>query len=187
MRKNLFKVVFMLFILTLVGCSDTNNNVNNNTNNDVDVIMGEDLDEDVDLSQYSIKLDKEFEFTKEEIDNIDEVIKDLVKKDSSLKDLTYVKGKEIDQISDDDYALIFTYKLCGPCRVYKAELFNYINAEGSYPVYLVDIELLENKSYIESFSISATPTTLIFKNGSIKAFMEGSMGFADLDSLFRGD
>ena len=170
--------VLLILIFVLTGC-------NNDINNDVNIGTNNNVNKDIDLSKYNVNLDESnrITFTDDELSEIDDVIDELVKNNPELKNFTYVSGKGIDNIKEEDYALIFVYKYCGPCKVYKGELFNYINREDSFPIYLVDVENIENKRYIEKYSIQATPTTLIFKNNQLQVFEEGNLDISTLESL----
>lgn len=74
-------------------------------------------------------------------------------------------------MSQGKIALIeFSAQWCGPCKVQKGILLDIENTT-KIPIGIVDIE--ENHQLADSFNIKSVPTILVFKDGEIKAKLNG--------------
>jgi len=61
-----------------------------------------------------------------------------------------------------DKVVMVTAAWCGPCKLMKPAMEQY-TSDNAIPLTIVDVE--EDTELVQKFSLSAVPTTLVYKNG----------------------
>ena len=72
---------------------------------------------------------------------------------------------------------------CGPCRVMTPVLEKLVEKKGYESVYLVKVNVDENKAIAQKFQVRGIPTVLLFSEGQLLDTMVGAVSEQELEKF----
>ena len=97
------------------------------------------------------------------------------------KDKSVIHGEEKSQ-AEDTYLIYIFSPVCVYCNEFYSTLVDYTSKDNAYPLYKLNVDILENYFAWEDYQISGTPTLILYDkvNGKI---LDAYVGVQDLDKL----
>ena len=88
------------------------------------------------------------------------------------------------QSKDRINLIYFTASWCGPCKMMKPILDNFIS-KNSDKVSITKIDVDSNREAALSYQINSVPTFIVFKDGVIKSRFSGAVSQSKLEEILN--
>ncbi len=98
--------------------------------------------------------------------------------DYGMKDFEYVTG----YVDLPKYVLVFSSKYCEACKYFAQTAFQYINMDGTSPLFYVSLDDETTHEFARELEIELTPTIIFIENGEEVDRIEG---IAEIDELLE--
>lgn len=89
----------------------------------------------------------------------------------------------------DSFMLIVESSTCGACIAFKPTVEKFEQDNPNYEIYTITIDKLKDEQarseFLHKYAVSATPTSLFFKDGELKTSIEGVIDEAKLTDTYK--